>query len=263
MSFTDQLGREITLNGAPQSIISLVPSISELLVDLGLEDHLVGVTKFCEYPAYLRKTKTIVGGTKQVDYDKIKSLSPDLIICNKEENTLEMLRELDTVASVYVSDVRTLEDACTMIQDLGEICGVQQKSIQLIDDINSAFDYLKVSISKKPTLKVAYFIWKDPWMVAGGDTFIQDMLEHSGFENLFDHQERYPEVSIAQVKDLNPDLLLFSSEPFPFQPKFLGEVYVHFPKEKIVFVDGSYFSWYGSRLLRAATYFKKLRDQLA
>ncbi len=117
----DQLGREVILEGVPKRIISLVPSQTELLCYLGLEASIVGITKFCVHPENLRKEKKIVGGTKNVHFDRIRDLSPDIILCNKEENTLEMVLELEKIAPVHISNVISLEDTYQLISQYGEI----------------------------------------------------------------------------------------------------------------------------------------------
>src|SRR5690554_158672 len=138
MEITDLLNRKISLSKTPQRIISLVPSQTELLVDMGLEDSLVGITKFCVHPKHLRKTKTVVGGTKKVHLPKVKNLQPDIIICNKEENTAEMVVELSAIAPVWVSDINSVSDCLRMISDFGKIFEKTKEALQLIAAIEKA-----------------------------------------------------------------------------------------------------------------------------
>lgn len=260
MEFCDQLQRKITVASPPKRIISLVPSQTELLVDLGLKKQLVGITKFCVHPENLRKEITVVGGTKQVKLEKIKALQPDIILCNKEENTQEMVEELERIAPVHVSDIYTLEDSYEMIRQYAHIFSVEEKATEITRNIQSEYQKFQQNISKKPIRKVAYFIWKDPWMVVGANTFIDFLLRENRFENVYSHLDRYPEISLKELKEV--DLVLLSSEPFPFSEKHA----VHFEgiiaPEKICFVDGEYFSWYGSRLLGAFRYFRKLANEI-
>ena len=240
--FTDQMNRTIDIPQKPQRIVSLVPSQTELLVDLGLEDRIVGLTKFCVHPKGLKNQKTIIGGTKNFHFDKIDALQPDLIIGNKEENYQEGIELLAGKFPAWMSDIYTLEDALRMMEGLGKITGTYEKANELIQKIRQDMDSLN---QKKGT--AVYLIWKQPIMVVGPETFIHDMLRRTGFTNLID-QARYPEISIEELKALSPDYLLLSSEPFPFKQKHKDKFKANLPNTKTLLVDGQVFSWYGSRL---------------
>ncbi|HSF54259.1 MAG TPA: helical backbone metal receptor [Algoriphagus sp.] len=252
MPFTDHLSRTIFLPHPPERIISLVPSQTELLVDLGLEEKIVGVTKFCVHPDHLRKSKTVVGGTKNYLFDVIDSLMPDLIIGNKEENDKAGIEKLALTHPVWMSDIFDLQDSLRMISNLGKITGTETKASEIISNIESSFFQ---AIQFKGTC--IYLIWENPKMAAGKQTFIDSMLNLAGFENLI-QSERYPELSEERLIKLSPDYLLLSSEPFPFKEKHLQAYQKLLPKSKILLVDGELFSWYGSRLLHSADYFKRL-----
>lgn len=261
MEFVDQLHRKITLNTIPQRIVSLVPSQTELLVDLGLEAQLVGVTKFCVHPKHLRKNTTVVGGTKNVHIDKIKALQPDIIICNKEENTKEMVVELAAIAPVWVSDIQNIQGCQQMIEALGCLFQKEQLSKKINDKIENAHQQFLEYIKNKSTKKVAYIIWKRPYMAAGGNTFINYLLRLNKFENVFaSKEERYPEVTIDEMK--KAEVVLFSSEPYPFREKHIEKLKDDFSNTQLKLVDGEYFSWYGSRLIKAFDYFKEVHQQL-
>jgi ABC-type Fe3+-hydroxamate transport system substrate-binding protein len=247
----DQLGRVVTIKGQPSRVVSLVPSQTELLYDLGLDETIVGITKFCCHPTNWKFKKTKIGGTKAVDIEKIRRLQPDLIIGNKEENTLEDIALLETIAPVWLSDVTTFEDAIQLIKSLGDIFEKQVVASQLINSISTAFAELKKS---DKSLKVAYFIWYAPDFVAGKATFIDNMLTKCGFQNCC-VETRYPEWK-NQFEI--PELVLLSSEPYPFKEKHLATFQRKFPSAKIMFVNGEYFSWYGSRLRLAPDYFQQL-----
>ncbi len=259
MIYTDQLGRKIEFLDTPKRLVSLVPSQTELLVDLGLKNSIVGVTKFCVHPNDIRKEKTIVGGTKKVDFEKIKKLNPDIILCNKEENTKDIVESLQKEFVVHVSDIFSTKDALEMILQYGMIFKKQDEAKELIYNIKSEEKSFSDFIINIPRKKVAYFIWKDPWIVVGNNTFIDHLLDINGFTNVFGHESRYPEVSLNQLKDItNLDLILLSSEPYPFSEKHIDEIQKINPNVKIILVDGEYFSWYGSRLATAFSYFKTL-----
>jgi len=258
MEFIDQLHRKIILPKTPQRIVSLVPSQTELLVDLGLKKQIVGMTKFCVHPESLRKEKTVVGGTKQVHFDKIKTLNPDIILCNKEENTQEMVLELEKIAPVWVSDIKTIADCCEMIISVGELFSKKEKATNISRQIQMEAKRFSDFVSTKPSLNVAYLIWKDPHMVAGKKTFINTLLELNNFKNIFfEKEERYPQVTLEELQ--KADLILLSSEPYPFSEKHISEVKAIVKNKKILLVDGEYFSWYGSRLVQAFDYFRSFR----
>jgi ABC-type Fe3+-hydroxamate transport system substrate-binding protein len=257
--YIDQLNRKVEINKTPQRIISLVPSQTELLFDLELDEEVIGITKFCIHPEHRFKTKTRVGGTKQLHLEKIKELQPDLIIANKEENVQSQIEELGKDFPVWVSDVNNLSDALEMIESIGEIVNKQSKAQQINESVKEGFAQLQTTNYK---LQTCYLIWKDPYMTIGGDTFINNMLHHAGFQNLFEHQTRYPEITVEQLKTSNCKLLLLSSEPFPFKQKNIDELQPLLPGTKIFLVDGEMFSWYGSRLLKAPAYFQQLQNQV-
>jgi len=246
--FRDQMLREVQLPRCPLRLVSLVPSISELLFDLGLEERIVGITKFCIHPAHAIKNKTIVGGTKSLKLDVISKLSPDLIIGAKEENDRKQIEELSDIAPVYIADVKSIDDALFLIESLGEICDVTAQSKQL----SAAIQMRLADIHQKATGKVAYLIWNEPMMCAGGDTYIHSILTWMGYHNVASSitDSRYPEITLDQLRALNPDKIFLSSEPFPFRDKHLKPFQTDFPLCDIRCVDGELFSWYGSRMLR-------------
>lgn len=256
----DQLSRPIILNQIPTRIISLVPSQTELLYDLGLESSIVGITKFCVHPHHLKKEKSIVGGTKDVHYDKIIALQPDIILCNKEENTFEMIQELEKIATVHISDIYTIADNLELIEMYGELFSKEEEASQIIKSIDQAHKEFEEFMENSPSLKTAYFIWKKPWMVAAKRTFIDEILKINHFENYYSHLERYPEVEFNTEKIETADVVLLSSEPYPFKEEHKKLVRKFFPQAKILVVDGEAFSWYGSRLIQAFDYFKSLHQ---
>lgn len=238
-------------------VISLVPSITETLFDLGLAaDEIVGRTKFCIHPEHLVGNVEIIGGTKNLNLEKIKSLKPDLIIANKEENVKDQVETLMKDFEVLVTDIETLEDNDDLIEELGQIFGKEDRAHWFNHRITEIFDLPKL----EKTLKVAYLIWKNPYMTVGGDTFISGILESLGFENLFKNKKRYPEVQLEDLK--KADLIFLSSEPFPFQEKHINEIREVCVNQKIMIVDGEAFSWYGTHLAKCGEYYKGLLENL-
>ncbi len=252
----DQMGRSVEVPTAPQRIVSLVPSQTELLYDLGIEDRVVGVTKFCIHPKSWRSEKAIVGGTKQYHVDKIRALRPDLIIGNKEENEQTAIEELAAEFPVWMSDIGSLEDGVEMIKSVGQLVNRDNEAIVLAKDIQEGFNGLYHS---SPLPSALYLIWKDPYMAVGTQTFINQMMLYAGFENCLT-ESRYPSLTFEQITELNPEYILLSSEPYPFRDKHISELDKVLPKTKVLLVDGELFSWYGSRLLKSPQYFKALRN---
>lgn len=253
-TFTDQLGRSISIPFPPKRIISLVPSQTELLADLGLDDEVVGITKFCVHPVSWYKSKDRVGGTKTIDIEKVAAMQPDLIIANQEENGKEQVEALAKDFPVWVSDVNDMSSALDMVAQMGEMTNRTTFASNLITEIEAAFSQLQPTA----TTRVAYLIWREPYMVAGGGTYIDDMLQRCGFENVFADRARYPKVTSSQLQALAPELILLSSEPYPFKEKHLAAFKDICPQAKVMVVDGEMFSWYGSRMRLAAAYFNKL-----
>ena len=252
---TDQLGNLLTFNSTPQRVISLVPSNTELLHYLIPSEKVVGITKFCIKPNSWFTSKARVGGTKNIAFDTIKKLNPDLIIANKEENEKYQIEELSKLYPVWVSEVNTLKDAYHLINELGTLLEAKEKAVQLIKKIKENF---KSFTPIKVRLKVAYFIWNNPKMVVGNNNFINHLLKKCGFENAFSSISRYPQVSDKEILKENPDIIFLSSEPFPFKEKHVSDFQNNFPNSKIYLVDGELFSWYGPRLLESASYFTDL-----
>jgi ABC-type Fe3+-hydroxamate transport system substrate-binding protein len=247
MEFTDQLGSTITLPVFPRRIVSLVPSQSEFLWDLGLRDELVGVTRFCVHPPELKKSCTIVGGTKKLNLSKIAGLHPDLIIGNKEENEANQITDLQKQFPVWMSDIVDIGDAFGMMRRIGEMVDRKIQAEKIVTGASEALDRVKDLFRGQ---RVAYFIWKRPYMLAGGNTFINSMLKHLGLSNVAGHLPRYPELTIEEITRLRPDHLLLSSEPYPFKEQDVTEMQALVPGSKALVVDGEAFSWYGSRLMQ-------------
>ncbi|RQO30679.1 cobalamin-binding protein [Taibaiella sp. KBW10] len=252
----DMMGNTIVLEQKPERIVSLVPSQTELLFDLGLDQEVVGITKFCLHPESWFRTKSRVGGTKTVHFDRVKALQPDLIIANKEENVKEQIEALQSLAPVWLSDIKCVEDNLEMISHIGELTQTMDKASVLIEKIKTGFAQLP--IMPVQGRKVAYLIWYNPIMVAGADTFIHDLLSRIGLDNVFVADPRYPEQTWAQLQVAQPEYLLLSSEPFPFSQKHLQIFQEKLPHAKIMLVDGELFSWYGSRMQYAVPYFKSI-----
>ncbi len=263
-NITDQLGTQHTFEATPSRIVSIVPSLTELLHDIGLEENIVGITKFCVHPFHYKSTKKIIGGTKKVHYEKIRLLQPDIIIANKEENTPEIVAELSKICPVWVTDIVTIEDNFEMIKSFGELFNKRVETKKWIEKMEFALNDFNRFMQTKQFYKVAYFIWANPYMVAGNNTFINEMLKLNKFNNIYQNrEERYPEIIIQKMRiQGDPELVLLSSEPFPFTDEHAFELGMFTHHAKTIFVDGEMFSWYGTRMLKAFSYFKALHEKL-
>jgi ABC-type Fe3+-hydroxamate transport system substrate-binding protein len=260
---TDQMGDTLEINFPPKRIVSLVPSQTEFLFDLGLTEQIIGITKFCIHPEEVVGDKPKIGGTKRFNIEKIKSLNPDLIIGNKEENYRDGVEELKKQFPVWMSDIYDLEDAFAMMQEVSRITGRPQRGEEIMTEIRSAFNSFTYSHASDTIKSVAYFIWRKPYMVAAQNTYINYMLGVFGMRNIYANLQRYPEIEPAALSAIKPDYIFLSSEPYSFGEKHIPEFQDFSPGSKILLVDGEIFSWYGSRLKLAAAYFTELYKKLS
>jgi ABC-type Fe3+-hydroxamate transport system substrate-binding protein len=256
--YTDQTGNRISVTAPPRKIVSLVPSQTELLYALGLDEQVAGITKFCIHPQHWFRHKKRVGGPKSIDIDTIKALQPDLILANKEENLKHEIEALATHCPVWVSDVGNLDEALQMIEQVGILTSTEAKAVLINEHIRSGFKQLSTPVE---TSRAAYLIWQEPYMTVGSDTFIHAMMTHCGFLNIFGEQQRYPVITLDDIRNGQCEYLLLSSEPFPFKQLHADALQAVLPGIKIILVDGEMFSWYGSRLLQAPAYFETLLNQ--
>ncbi len=246
----DQAGFEVSLKKVPERIVCTVPSLTELLFDLGLGEKVVGVTRFCVKPSGARKQAAIVGGTKDIDVKTVESLKPDLIIGNKEENRKEQINEIKNTTPVWLSEISNVQEACSAIEQLGHLTDTQSRASLLNDQIQSAVKKLRqIPDTHKSVL---YFIWKKPYMVAGRSTYINSILDLCGLKNIApDSESRYPQLSIDYIQKLQPQIILLSSEPYPFSSGDLHQITQKQDKAEGFLLNGEIFSWYGSRLIPA------------
>ncbi len=226
-------------------IVSLVPSLTELIADLGLAENLIGRTRFCIHPSDVMSTLPIVGGTKNPQIEGIRQLEPDLVIANKEENRKEDVDEIRTFCEVEVTDVNTIEEALMMIHDLGRLTGTSAKASEICDQIQQLLPKTPYS-----EIRTAYLIWMNPLMSVGNDTYIHHIMERWGLINIYGDKTRYPELSDEDLIQSKPELLLLSSEPYPFREKHLAMFKEMLPETRTELVNGEWFSWYGSRMAK-------------
>ncbi|MGR6898221.1 ABC transporter substrate-binding protein [Rummeliibacillus sp. BSL5] len=254
-SIMDHIGRHIAVPDSPKRILSICPAITETLFSLGLDEMIVGRTKYCIFPKGKVENIPIVGGTKEVKIETIRNLQPDLILAEKEENTRDIVLALEEIAPVFVTEVQSTDDAYRLIKTLGALTNRKKQAHELLTSCQNVFP----TPTEDQTLKAAYIIWRKPYMAVGGTTYINDVLRILGFENPFTNKKsRYPEVTNEELAEANLDILLLASEPFPFQEKHIAEFRKFLPKVKILLVDGEMF-WYGAKMLEASEYLKDVK----
>jgi ABC-type Fe3+-hydroxamate transport system substrate-binding protein len=251
----DQTGNQITTEHGFKRIISLVPSITELLFYLEKEKEIVGITDFCIHPKTKISPVQKVGGTKTLDLKKIKQLNPDLIIASKEENTKKQIEELQEDFPVYISAVKSLEGAYSLINDIGELVDQPEAVLSLISEIKNSFS----GLSFEKTISVVYLIWENPYMVVGGNTFINEMLKVAGFENVFSQMENYPKVTAKQLQECGAEFFFLSSEPYHFGTEHINHFRALCSCTKVLLVNGEMFGWYGNHMVKAVPYMKNLK----
>lgn len=240
-------------------IISLVPSITSTLAELGHEADLVGCTSFCVDPPGLARRITVVGGTKDPDLSKIRSLAPDRILVNSEENRAEDIALCREIAPVHESFPKHPGDVPEMIRSIGKFLGSDHAAGLLADDTSKAIQDLEKTAKKNGSLEsFIYLIWRNPWMAAGNDTYISRLLECAGLRNAVS-TTRYPNVPMEMLVRLSPEIIFFSSEPWPFRKRdceaFVAEWQgmTSQPVPKLLKIDGKSLSWHGSETKKAAT----------
>ncbi|WP_019152973.1 ABC transporter substrate-binding protein [Robertmurraya massiliosenegalensis] len=260
----DHLGRKVGYHFPPQRIVSICPGITETLYELGLEKEIVGRTRYCIFPEDKVAHATIVGGTKDIDIEIVKSLNPDVIIAEKEENTKEMVALLARSYPVFVAEVQSIQDSYRMIEDMGNITNFESNAKNLINAIKNEFN----TIPKVNGKRAAYVIWRNPYMVVGSNTYINSVMEAMGFENPFStSKNRYPSVTKEELQESQLDYIFLATEPFHFKEKHKKEFQEFIPNVPPMIVDGEMF-WYGAKMKVAAEYFRTFitkiikRDQL-
>ncbi len=251
LEIQDQIGRILKLERKPRRIISLVPSLTELAAEFAGEDSIIGLTTWCVHPKGLKESKTIIGGTKNVNVELVRQLQPDLILANKEENIEEQIEILAKDFPVYVSDVRDLKSARGLIKEMGNLLQADEKAHVYLHQATEA-----LSKMDKSEGSFLIFIWNKPFMVAGPDSYISALLEAKGFKNAAPNGSRYPELSWEEVQRLKPKYIFLSSEPYPF--KSADTIEFHKARFTCKILDGEMLTWYSHRLAKSLNYINRL-----
>lgn len=248
----DHIGRKIEVPIEPKRIISLCPAITATLFEIGLNDEVVGRTRFCIYPKEQVAKVPVVAGTKDIQIDHIRALKPDLIIAEKEENTKEIVTQLEKEFPVFVFEIQSIQENKRMIQDLGKLVHKSKEATELASAIETAFKNLPNMQGKR----AAYMIWRTPHMVVGDSTYINSVLESLHLVNPFTQFDgRYPAITFEDLQNAQLDYLFLATEPFRFQDKHVQEFAEKLPGVKVSLIDGEMF-WYGVKMIEGAAYLK-------
>ncbi len=243
-------------------LVSLCPSLTELLHDLGAADEVVGRTKFCVHPAPWVEGIEKVGGTKNPKLERIIALAPDLVFMNEEENRSEDARALrEAGVAVHSSMPRTAGDTAEMVRSIAGAIGRRGAGERIAGEIERRTERVRNAAALQPPVSFAYLIWRDPWMTVGNDTFVSAMLALAGGRNVFEGSgDRYPVITSEQLRAAAPDVVFLSSEPFPFTSRHAAELaqLTGFEDARFVLVDGELLSWHGSRTPAGIDYAESL-----
>jgi ABC-type Fe3+-hydroxamate transport system substrate-binding protein len=232
-------------------IVSLCPSLTELVFALGRGADLVGITEYCVHPAEGVARIEKVGGTKSPDVARIVALAPDVVLMNAEENRREDAEALEKAGvRCHVSMPRDTQETADMVRSIGAALERSEAAERIARDIEDRTERVRCATADLPPVRFAYLIWRKPWMSVNADTFAHALLAQAGGVNVFaDAPERYPEVTPEALHDARPDVVLLCTEPFPFEAKHAAELaeLTGLPPERFRIADGEYLSWHGSR----------------
>jgi ABC-type Fe3+-hydroxamate transport system substrate-binding protein len=242
-------------------IISLVPSVTETLFELGLGEKIVAVTRWCVRPPDQVKNKPKVGGTKNPKLNSIVDWRPDIVILDCDENRKEDAEELEKAGiKTYSIFPKSVEDSIDLIRNLGELFGVQEKTKAWIEEIKDR----KESLRGAPRYSSLILIWRSPYITVNSDTYVDSASRMFGFDNVLgSHPERYPRITTEEIRNADPECVLFPDEPYPFRPKHVDAFKEQFPdiravkENRLLHFDGTYIAWHGYGTLRALREFPK------
>lgn len=262
---TDAIGQRHVLADGPHRIVSLVPSITELLFDLGLASEVVGRTSYCVHPAARITRAPSVGGTKKVKMGCLAALRPTHVIVNVDENRKAMADAIaDLGASVVVTHPRAPEDNVALFELVGRLFQRQREASELTRRFQARLEHTRRRASALPRRRVLYLIWRKPWMTVSRDTYVSRMLRVVGWlSHPARSPRRYPELDSNVVNPRAIDRVAFSTEPYAFRPEEM-EIFSHefgIPMTRMISIDGELVSWYGSRALRGLDYLLQIAER--
>ena len=245
-------------------IVSLCPSTTETLVDFGLADQLVGITRFCIHPADVVRGIRKVGGTKDPNLDRIRALRPDLVLLNEEENRKADYERLRCDLRVDATLVRRVQDVPEQLRYLGRLTGAEVRARARAQQVEEARTRLAEARVGVEGFRYAYLIWRRPYMAVGGDTYVSDLFAEAGGKNVFENaQDRYPEIDVVALRAARPDVVFLSDEPFPFKARHAAELRDEAPELRIELIGGDDCCWHGVRTLRGLALMQRLVGSFA
>jgi len=255
--YTDDAGRLHSPHSGPR-ILSVVPSLTETIFDLGLATKLVGRTSFCIHPKNMVDTIPSVGGTKRINMEKVKKLCPTHALVNIDENPKQMADDLLALGiDVVVTHPNDPVDNLKLLKLLGGVFNVKAAAHQLADDFDKTYSHILNNQSAYKPERILYLIWQDPWMTINTETYISRTLQLVNWQNNVDNADhRYPEINITDDYLSSIDLVLFSTEPYAFTLEHIKKFGNTFPEHahKAHIINGEYTSWYGSRATQGLSY---------
>lgn len=232
-------------------IVSLCPSLTELVFDLGRGDDLVGITEYCVHPAAGVAHVEKVGGTKTPAVERIVELAPDVVLLNEEENRREDAERLAAAGvHLHVSLPKDALETADMVRTIGVELERSTEAEAIARDIETRTERVRRAAADREPVRWAYLIWRKPWMSVNDDTFAAALLNQAGGQNIFaDRTERYPEITTDDLAAAKPERVLLCTEPFPFAEKHRDELAAAtgLDRERFLIADGEYLSWHGSR----------------
>lgn len=262
---TDALGQAFELGESYERIVSLVPSLTESLFDLGAGARVVGRTDYCVHPADRVAAIPSLGGTKTPDIQALLALKPDLVLMDQDENRRPDAESLIAAGvRVFATAPRGVQETLDLLWDLATLLGITAEAGPRIQTIERAYDWAQGAAESLTLLRVFCPVWRDPWMTFNADTYPHDLLRVCGAENIFaDRDAPYPRITLDEVAERAPDLILLPSEPFAFGPTDVAAVTAHpaltgTPARP---VDGSLLFWPGTRLARALAQLPELLER--
>ena len=246
--FRDVLGREFDFPQPPRRVVSLVPSLTETLFDLGAGDVVVGITDFCIFPEGLERPR--IGGTKTPSVARIRQLEPDLVYVNLEENLKRHADEISTFAPVFATEPKTVDDVGSLITLLGSIHQCEKRATELTEQLPP---------NRKPRTDFSFVvpIWKTPWMWCGGDTYVSDLVESVGGRNLLGERSRYPTIDRDEVLALAPDVVFLPDEPYLFTDADAEQLRGTTRARIIGPFPGHLFTWHGTRTIEGLRFLNR------
>ncbi|HEV7765072.1 MAG TPA: helical backbone metal receptor [Thermoanaerobaculia bacterium] len=233
----------------PRRVVSLVPSVTETLFELGAGDDVVGITDYCIFPPDLALPR--LGGTKNPRVDEIRALAPDLVHMNLEENLRRHGDAIESFTRIFVSEPKSLDDVESLITQLGAIHGRVERASELVTLLREA----RASLPQR-AFTFACPIWKNPWMWCGGDTYVSHLVASAGGTNVLGDRTRYPQIALEDVLALRPDVVFLPDEPYAFTDADAAAVH---DARVIGPFPGHLFTWHGSRTIEGLRF---LRDSL-